>query len=97
MVRADYGGDDLSYTRNGTLIAFRDNLGIRAFPDDNDMPFEAAWGPDGAICVARPRVSELVTQDELATAYPSLAIGPKLCDEGIMAQNPKALLLNRSR
>ena len=99
MIRADYGGDGTSHTRDGTLIAFRDNLGIRDFPADNDMPFEAAWGPDGAVCVARPRIAEILTLDDLAKAYPSLAgaIGPKACEEGIMADNPKVLLLNRSR
>jgi hypothetical protein len=63
------------------------------------MPFEAAWSSDGAVCVARPRVPELLTLEELARAYPSLAgaIGPKACDEGTMAANPKALLLNRSK
>lgn len=99
MIRADYGGDGTSHTRDGTLIAFRDNLGISDFPADNDMPFEAAWGPDGAVCVARPRIAEILTLDDLAKAYPSraAAIGPKACEEGIMADNPKVLLLNRSR
>ena len=99
MIRADYGGDGTSHTRDGTLIAFRDNLGISDFPADNDMPFEAAWGPDGAVCVARPRIAEILTLDDLAKAYPSLAgtVGPEVCEEGIMADNPKVLLLNRSR
>ena len=99
MIRADYGGDGTSHTRDGTLIAFRDNLGIRDFPADNDMPFEAAWGPDGAVCVARPALPK----SSLSTIWPrpirslAAAIGPKACEEGIMADNPKVLLLNRSR
>ncbi|MGO4705401.1 ADYC domain-containing protein [Microvirga sp. 2MCAF38] len=99
MIRADYGGDDLSYTKDGTQIVFRDNLGIRDFPKDNRMPFEAAWGTDGALCVAHPRVSEVTTLEDLAKTYLGLsgALGPQACDEATMAANPKALLLNRSR
>ncbi|KAB0266066.1 hypothetical protein FEZ63_14995 [Microvirga brassicacearum] len=67
MIRADYGGDDQSHTRDGTQIAFRDKLGIRDFPAGNEMPFEAAWSPDGAVCVARARISELLTLGELAS------------------------------
>ena len=46
-----------------------------------------------------PGIAEILTLDDLAKAYPSraAAIGPKACEEEIMADNPKVLLLNRSR
>ena len=50
MIRADYCGDGTSHTREGTWVNFVDGLGIETL-DDDDMTFEASWGPDGAICV----------------------------------------------
>ncbi len=58
-VRADYGGDGIGHTRNGTQIDIFDRLGIqRPQLDSNHLSFEAAWRPDGAICVRRTRVPE---------------------------------------
>ncbi|MDF2813562.1 MAG: hypothetical protein K0S56_4593 [Microvirga sp.] len=99
MLRADYGGDDLSHTRDGTLIAFRDRHDIHDYPDDNQLAFEAAWGPDGALCVAHTRIGELMTLDELARRYPALVgrLGPDACKEDAIAADPRTILFNRSR
>lgn len=70
MVRADYGGDGTTHTRDGTLIAFCDRIGIH--PCEGDEPIEAAWTPEGASCVAYPRVPELVSLGQLAARYPRL-------------------------
>lgn len=98
MLRADYGGDDLSHTKDGTLIAFRDRHDIHDYPDDNQLPFEAAWGPDGALCVAHTRIGELTSLDELARRYPALIghLGPDACKEHAIATDPRAVLFNRS-
>jgi hypothetical protein len=95
MITADYGGDGISHTRDGTLIHFSDRLGVqRPQPDSGgrDLKFEAAWGPDGAVCVRRTRVVELLSTDELAQRYPQLVgrIGPD-CSESV-----DALIWNRS-
>ena len=37
------------------------------------LEFEAAWGPDGAVCVRRTRVPEVLSIGELAERYPHLA------------------------
>jgi hypothetical protein len=98
MMRADYGGDDHPTTRDGTLIDAYDRFGIQS-PDAGDpMPFEAAWGRDGAICVAHPRIAWSVTLEELAEAYPRLRsfLGPETCTEEAMRSHPEALLFNRS-
>ena len=94
-VRADYGGDGVGHTRNGTLVDLADRLGIQtAAPDLHGaaLTFEAAWGPNGALCVRKTRIPELLSLDELATRYPHLAgsIGPN-CSETI-----DALVWNRS-
>ena len=65
IVRADYGGDGSPHTRDGTLIDIFDRLGIQRSDRDPDLTFEAAWGPDGAVCVRRTRLAEVLSSEEL--------------------------------
>ena len=97
LIRADYGGDDRPTTRDGTIIDIYDRFGIQS-PIDTSMPFEAAWGVEGAVCVARPRIADAVSLDELAGRYPKLrdALGPERCNEEAAKAMPGALLFNRS-
>jgi hypothetical protein len=95
MVRADYAGDGTGHTRDGTLIDVSDRLGIQRSgddPPDHALAFEAAWGPNGAVCVRRTRIPEVVSTDELSARYPQLGdrIGPG-CSETV-----DALMWNRS-
>jgi hypothetical protein len=55
MARADYCGDGVSHTRDGTLINMWDELGIQNSDRRDDLHFEAAWAPDGAHGIARTR------------------------------------------
>jgi hypothetical protein len=60
LARADYCGDGVSHTQNGTLINLWDNLGapgpIQAQGSTpSGMSFEAAWGQNGAICLSHAR------------------------------------------
>jgi hypothetical protein len=55
MVRADYCGNGNSHTREGTLINIYDVLNIQTPTPNNGMVFEAAWRPEGATCINRPR------------------------------------------
>lgn len=98
MTRADYGGDGQAHTRNGTLIDMDDRHGIQTFEPRVSMTFEAAWGVDGAICVARPRFADLVTLTQLAERYSKLhdRLGPQACTEEQARHDPRTLLLNRS-
>jgi hypothetical protein len=59
MVRADYCGDGLSHTLNGTLIHILDQAGIQLVDPNMDYVVEAEWGPDGATClnVANTRIA----------------------------------------
>jgi hypothetical protein len=95
MVRADYAGDGIGHTRDGTMIDLSDRLGIHRPGDDppgRTLAFEAAWGPDGAVCVRRTRIPEVLSTAELAQRYPHLAerIGQD-CTEAV-----DALMWNRS-
>ncbi|MBZ6077146.1 ADYC domain-containing protein [Microvirga puerhi] len=98
MHRADYGGDGTPSTRNGIPINFWDRFGVLAADMADGMEFEAAWGPDGAICVAHPRVPEHVSLEELARRYPKLAshLGPESCIDETVVADPRAILFNRS-
>jgi len=99
MVRADYGGDGSTHTRDGTLIVYCDRFGINSCEGEGAMAFEAAWGTDGAACVARPRIPELVSLEQLRKRYPRLAdrLGPAACSEERAMQNRGAMLFNHSR
>lgn len=98
MMRADYGGDDRPSARNGTKINIIDRFGIQDPGPISWMAFEAAWGPDGAVCVSHPRIADNVTLDELAERYPHLRgrLGPHVCYEQAMRSDPRALLFNES-
>ncbi|MFN7964947.1 MAG: ADYC domain-containing protein [Acidobacteriota bacterium] len=102
MVNANYCGDRRT-TRDGMLIDYWDDLGI-AQPDPDTLhqglAFEAAWGPNGAICVAHTRVPEHETLDGLSRDCPRLAgrLGPEVCTPSTLERwKEHALLFNRSR
>lgn len=99
MARADYGGDGHATTREGMLIYWCDRFGIQPCGEDFPAAFEAAWGRDGAICVAHPRVAGSISLDQLAERYPRLKsrLGAAACTEAIAMRDPSALLFNHSR
>jgi ADYC domain len=99
MARADYGGDGHPFTREGTLIDMYDRFNIQTSDKDAPMTFEAAWGVDGAICVAHPRIPENISLEGLAERYPRLKshLGPVACTEENAKGDPAALLFNRSK
>jgi hypothetical protein len=63
----------------------------------NLSPIGAAWGVEGAICVARPRIPENISLAQLAERYPRLKLhlGPA-CTQESATREPEALLFNRS-
>lgn len=93
MARADYAGRDEPHTRNGTIIDMADVFGLQthASMEDPAFAFEAGWGPDGAVCVARTRWPDLITREALLRTAPHLGGG---CDEA-QARARGALLFTR--
>lgn len=65
---------------------------------DLPMAFEAAWGVDSAICVARPRIADNISLTQLGDRHPRLAhhLGPASCVEDSVMRDPAVLLFNRS-
>jgi hypothetical protein len=49
MARADYCGDGVPMTVDGTSIDIYDTLGIQT--QETRWPVEAEWGPEGATCI----------------------------------------------
>ena len=94
MVRADYGGTGATATRDGTRIAFCDRAGVHPCGDRDRL--EAAWSPIGAICVARPRIPELITLEQLAERYPRLSghLGGDACTVAVASQDQRSVLFS---
>jgi hypothetical protein len=67
MARADYCGDGVPHTLDGTLIDVYDRLGVQTRTEGvNDMYFEATWSPNGAECLAKQRWENLVVTETVA-------------------------------
>jgi hypothetical protein len=99
MVRADYCGDGRSHTRDGTLIDVYDRFGIQLRVPAPDLTFEAAWAPDGAVCVRKTRIGEIWTLEDLKATCPDrmpgrIGFG---CNRANAMSNPAALIFNDSR
>ena len=94
-LRADYCGDGRPHTRDGTAIDLYDRLGIERDEPAPGMSFEVAWGPDGALCVARTRWPDLVTPEALVRLCPERLAGRtgRSCAED---RAPGALLFTKS-
>ncbi|MER8827337.1 ADYC domain-containing protein [Mesorhizobium sp. M0938] len=93
MIRADYCGDGVGHTRNGTPIVIYDRKGIQQDEAAPDMSFEAAWGADGALCVSRTRIPDVLTMEGLAAACPDVRQQPQTA---ACESDAAALILNRS-
>ena len=96
LVRADYCGNGRAWTRDGSLIDLWDDLGIQK-PESLSDPafsFEAGWNEHGAVCVARTRIPENITLDQLKASCPRLTT-ITLCDEAA-ARASGSILYNRS-
>jgi hypothetical protein len=55
MLRADYCGDGMPTTRDGTLVDLADAVGMESPEAPANWVFEAEWGAQGAACVKNTR------------------------------------------
>jgi hypothetical protein len=86
MIRADYCGDGVGHTRNGTPIVIYDRKGIQQDEAVPDM-----WGADGALCVSHTRIPDVLTTEKLAAICPGVRQRTAACES-----HAGALILNRS-
>jgi ADYC domain len=96
MVRADYCGDGTPHTVPGVTIQFFDRAAINARPANAYGAFEALWGSDGAVCMARSRRPEFPIEDILRRCPRLAALPATACSAGAIERLPGALLGNRS-
>lgn len=85
MVRADYCGDGVPHTRDGTSINIWDNLGIES-PDPSAWGMEAEWNADGARCIRHTRW----VQADKNSALTDLAYVQNNCPNRLAANQPTA-------
>jgi len=111
MARADYCGDGVPHTRNGTMIDMWDTLPApgpiqkrAGVVKELGMLFEAGWDTGGAVCLSRARWL-LDTGGVLASLCPDHLVpptlpllGPTVCNTvtEVLAYNPAARLFNAS-
>jgi hypothetical protein len=98
MLRADYCGDGTPHTRDGTPVDVYDTLGVQTPTPGSGLSFEAVWGPEGALCVRKPRIPELISSDALRAACPARLEGHvgDDCREADFTDSAVPLILNRS-
>jgi hypothetical protein len=98
MVRADYCGDGVGHTRNGTPIDVYDDAGIQTEDPRAALTFEAAWGKDGAVCVSRTRIPDVATLGDVVAACPGKLAQKSgaSCTEAEARRDPRVLLFNKS-
>jgi uncharacterized protein YjbI with pentapeptide repeats len=96
MVRADYCGSGVSFTKEGTLIDVFDTRGVQQpTAGDPSLVFEAAWTTTGAACVNRTRYDATTPSGE--AVLPSCWGGLPRCASWTDATAQGALLGNASR
>ncbi|HLO84759.1 MAG TPA: ADYC domain-containing protein [Nostocaceae cyanobacterium] len=99
MVRADYCGDGVGHTKNGTPINLYDFAGIQKSDPAPNMQFEAAWSGNGAQCINHVRWPEGL--DYVKRVCPQRLAVPGAKNQCATAQQarqnfPQALLFNDS-
>jgi hypothetical protein len=75
-----------------------DTLGIQTPTPGSSLSFEAVWKPDGAVCVRKTRIPELVSLDALLAACPARLEGHvgDDCTEAEFIGAAGPLIFNRS-
>jgi ADYC domain len=94
LARADYCGDGVPWTMDGTLVNVFDRLGVQTPLIGGTMTFEAAWGPSGAICVARTRYQ--IHDSAGRTLQPSCLASLPTCNSLDAPAAAGAMLANKS-
>jgi hypothetical protein len=106
LARADYCGNGVSHTHDGTWVNVWDRLPspgpiqAHGLLPPFGMLFEAGWNPDGAVCLSRAR---WLLDDTLANLCPDRLVAPGLlgstvCDtvSEVLGYDSNAMLFNES-
>ncbi|MFO0578098.1 MAG: ADYC domain-containing protein [Polyangia bacterium] len=85
MVRADYCGNGVPHTRNGTTIDVYDGIGVQSRAYAAGFSMEAEWRHDGAHCIQHTRWTKAMDSHPYNT---DLAHIQAVCPERLAANNP---------
>jgi hypothetical protein len=85
MVRADYCGDGVAHTRNGTLINIWDVFAIQSRASSTGWDLEAEWTADGAECIRHTRW----TRADPTSALTDLAYIQQNCPSRLAARSTR--------
>jgi uncharacterized protein YjbI with pentapeptide repeats len=83
LLRADYCGNGVSHTENGTPIDLYDAASIQVISPTNTMPLEAEWSASGATCIKHVRWTAteadptVDVEDYITANCPSRWAGPE--------------------
>jgi hypothetical protein len=94
LARADYCGDGQPWTMEGTVIDVYDTLGVQSRVGIEEFEFEAAWGEDGALCLAETRY--LVEDVDGQIVRPACLATLPVCTSLAQAAELGAVLANES-
>jgi len=94
MARADYCGNGVPHTENGTTIDVFDTHGIQSPANAPDLSFEAGWSVNGAVCVSQPRYVDIDANG--ASQLPACWADKPTCDTWQQAQSLGAEVGNES-
>jgi len=92
MARADYCGDGVSHTENGTLIDMYDRLKIQTKSPPSlttPMLFDAAWTPSGAYCIAKERWLKLGELPAVLSCKGKFKLLPQVPSPGELLGGPR--------
>jgi hypothetical protein len=97
FLRADYCGDGTPHTRPGMRVSVYDRIAIQADESAAELVFEAAWGPEGAVCLRKTRVPDISSLEDVRRQCPARAAAwSTACTEERARTMPDALLFNGS-
>ncbi len=99
LLRADYCGDGVAHTRNGTVVELFDDLAIQVDTSAPGLHFEASWNEHGAVCIERLRIPEPASLEYVEHVCPGRLARNHTdarCPSGLGPAAMGARMINRS-
>lgn len=96
MAQADYCGNGIAHTKEGTPIDMYDLLSIQKRSEDSGMMFEAAWTPDGAAVIDRTRYPDALAQVRRDCPERLVSSSEEVTPVSLQKHHPEVLIFNDS-
>lgn len=99
MARADYCGDGVGHTKDGTAINIFDVYGVQRQDEVDGMKFEAAWNAEGAVAIDHGRyapANQIIAKCPNKLQQHEVSDRNSLPLEDLKRLYPNALMFNES-